>query len=140
MTVGRHRQGRHAMLTRLLKLVILVPLALVTLTKLSRMMRRAAKKLLDLGSPRIDWLQIAGGLGFADAGYFSRFFQRQAGCAPSAWRQPRLRPLAAQGAASSSTSTEPTRRSCMRPSAWRSGVVAIWTRIPMSAPAPPMRL
>jgi acetolactate synthase-1/2/3 large subunit len=23
----------------------------------------AAKKLLDLGSPRIDWLQIAGGLG-----------------------------------------------------------------------------
>ena len=30
--------------------------------------------------------QIGGGLGFADAGYFSRFFQRQTGHTPSAWR------------------------------------------------------
>ena len=30
--------------------------------------------------------QIAFGLGFADAGYFTRFFQRHAGCPPSAWR------------------------------------------------------
>lgn len=30
--------------------------------------------------------QIALGLGFADAGYFTRFFQRHCGCTPSAWR------------------------------------------------------
>ena len=30
--------------------------------------------------------QIAFGLGFADAAYFTRFFQRGAGCSPSAWR------------------------------------------------------
>lgn len=30
--------------------------------------------------------QIALGLGFADAAYFTRFFQRTAGCTPSAWR------------------------------------------------------
>lgn len=30
--------------------------------------------------------QIGGGLGFADAGYFTRFFQRQTGHTPSAWR------------------------------------------------------
>ena len=31
--------------------------------------------------------QIAFGLGFADAAYFTRFFQRHAGRAPSAWRE-----------------------------------------------------
>lgn len=31
--------------------------------------------------------QVAMGLGFADAGYFTRFFQRLAGCTPTAWRQ-----------------------------------------------------
>lgn len=31
--------------------------------------------------------QVAMGLGFADAGYFTRFFQRHAGCPPTAWRQ-----------------------------------------------------
>ena len=31
--------------------------------------------------------QIAFELGFADAAYFTRFFSRGAGCAPSAWRQ-----------------------------------------------------
>ncbi len=30
--------------------------------------------------------QISLGLGFADAAYFTRFFERQAGCTPSAWR------------------------------------------------------
>lgn len=30
--------------------------------------------------------QVAMGLGFADAGYFTRFFQRRTGLAPSAWR------------------------------------------------------
>lgn len=30
--------------------------------------------------------QIALGLGFADAAYFTRFFRRRAGCAPTAWR------------------------------------------------------
>lgn len=30
--------------------------------------------------------QIALGLGFADAAYFTRFFERQAGCTPSTWR------------------------------------------------------
>ena len=31
--------------------------------------------------------QVAFDLGFADAGYFSRFFQRETGVAPSAWRR-----------------------------------------------------
>ena len=30
--------------------------------------------------------QVAAGLGFADAGYFSRFFLRQKGQTPTAWR------------------------------------------------------
>ena len=29
---------------------------------------------------------VALGLGFADAGYFSRFFQRHTGHSPTAWR------------------------------------------------------
>ena len=33
--------------------------------------------------------QIALGLGFADAGYFTRFFQRLTGATPTAWRQQR---------------------------------------------------
>jgi AraC family transcriptional regulator, transcriptional activator of pobA len=33
--------------------------------------------------------QVAEGLGFSDAAYFTRFFQRLAGCTPSAWRRPR---------------------------------------------------
>jgi AraC family transcriptional activator of pobA len=31
--------------------------------------------------------QIAFDLGFSDAGYFTRFFQRETGQAPSAWRR-----------------------------------------------------
>jgi AraC family transcriptional activator of pobA len=31
--------------------------------------------------------QIALGLGFADAAYFTRFFQRVAGSTPGAWRR-----------------------------------------------------
>ena len=46
----------------------------------------------DLAYTALSIKQIAGGLGFADAGYFSRFFQRHAGCAPSAWRQRRPDP------------------------------------------------
>ena len=41
----------------------------------------------DLAYTALSIKQIAGGLGFADAGYFTRFFQRHAGCAPSLWRQ-----------------------------------------------------
>ena len=40
----------------------------------------------DLAYTTLAVKQIALGLGFADAGYFSRFFQRQTGHSPSAWR------------------------------------------------------
>ena len=44
-------------------------------------------KPFDLGlykSPELK--QIAFDLGFSDAGYFTRFFQRRTGSAPTAWR------------------------------------------------------
>ena len=40
----------------------------------------------DLAYTTLAIKQIAHGLGFADAGYFTRFFQRQTGHTPSAWR------------------------------------------------------
>lgn len=40
----------------------------------------------DLAYTTLSVKQIALGLGFADAGYFSRFFLRQTGHTPSAWR------------------------------------------------------
>ncbi len=40
----------------------------------------------DLAYTTLSVKQIALGLGFADAGYFSRFFLRQTGHSPSAWR------------------------------------------------------
>ena len=43
----------------------------------------------DLAYTALSIKQIAGGLGFADAGYFTRFFQRQTGHTPSAWRDRR---------------------------------------------------
>jgi AraC family transcriptional regulator, transcriptional activator of pobA len=43
----------------------------------------------DLAYTTMSIKQVALGLGFQDAGYFTRFFQRLAGCTPSAWRQAR---------------------------------------------------
>ena len=40
----------------------------------------------DLAYTTLSVKQIALGLGFADAPYFSRFFSRQTGHTPSAWR------------------------------------------------------
>ena len=40
----------------------------------------------DLAYTTLSVKQIALGLGFADAAYFSRFFLRQTGHTPSAWR------------------------------------------------------
>jgi AraC family transcriptional activator of pobA len=40
----------------------------------------------DLAYTTLSVKQIGLGLGFADAGYFSRFFLRQTGHTPSAWR------------------------------------------------------
>lgn len=40
----------------------------------------------ELGYTAMSVKQVAIGLGFADAGYFTRFFQRHTGCTPSAWR------------------------------------------------------
>lgn len=40
----------------------------------------------DLAYTTLSIKQIALGLGFGDAGYFTRFFQRQTGHTPSAWR------------------------------------------------------
>ena len=42
--------------------------------------------LRDLAYTALAIKQIADGLGFTDAGYFTRFFQRQTGHTPSAWR------------------------------------------------------
>lgn len=41
--------------------------------------------------------QIGYGLGFTDAGYFTRFFRRVAGRTPSAWRSAAARPARAEG-------------------------------------------
>lgn len=43
----------------------------------------------DLAYTGMSVKQVAHGLGFGDAGYFTRFFQRQTGLAPSAWRAAR---------------------------------------------------
>ena len=45
----------------------------------------------DLAYTTLAIKQIAAGLGFADAGYFTRFFQRQTGQTPTAWRAQGLR-------------------------------------------------
>ena len=45
----------------------------------------------DLAYTTLSVKQIGGGLGFADASYFTRFFQRQTGHTPSAWRALRVR-------------------------------------------------
>ena len=45
----------------------------------------------DLAYTTLSIKQIGGGLGFVDAGYFTRFFQRHTGHTPSAWRALRLR-------------------------------------------------
>lgn len=41
----------------------------------------------ELGYTRLSVKQVAIGLGFADAGYFTRFFQRGTGLTPTAWRR-----------------------------------------------------
>ena len=41
----------------------------------------------DLAYTTMSVKQVALGLGFCDAAYFTRFFQRRAGCTPTAWRQ-----------------------------------------------------
>ena len=41
----------------------------------------------ELGYTRLSIKQVAIGLGFADAGYFTRFFQRGTGLTPTAWRR-----------------------------------------------------
>lgn len=41
----------------------------------------------DLAYTTLSIKQIALGLGFGDAGYFSRFFLREVGCSPSQWRE-----------------------------------------------------
>lgn len=41
----------------------------------------------DLAYTTLSIKQIALGLGFVDAGYFSRFFLREVGCSPSHWRE-----------------------------------------------------
>ncbi|WP_425256535.1 helix-turn-helix domain-containing protein [Rubrivivax sp. RP6-9] len=43
----------------------------------------------DLAYTAMSVKQIAIDLGFGDAAYFTRFFQRQTGCTPTAWRQRR---------------------------------------------------
>lgn len=72
----------------------------ITPTQLNRVCRRVlgqpalavlhARLLLEaqreLGYTAMSVKQVAIGLGFADAGYFCRFFRRQAGCTPGAWR------------------------------------------------------
>jgi len=40
----------------------------------------------DLAYTTMTIKQIGLGLGFADAGYFTRFFQRETGRTPTAWR------------------------------------------------------
>jgi AraC family transcriptional activator of pobA len=43
----------------------------------------------DLAYTTMSVKQVALGLGFGDAAYFTRFFRARAGCTPSAWRQTR---------------------------------------------------
>ena len=45
----------------------------------------------DLAYTTLSIKQIGAGLGFGDAGYFTRFFQRHTGHTPSAWRALRVR-------------------------------------------------
>jgi AraC family transcriptional activator of pobA len=45
----------------------------------------------DLAYTTMSVKQVAHGLGFGDAAYFTRFFQRRVGCTPTAWRQTRSR-------------------------------------------------
>ena len=45
----------------------------------------------DLTYTTMSIKQVALGLGFGDAGYFARFFQRLAGRTPSAWRAASVR-------------------------------------------------
>jgi AraC family transcriptional activator of pobA len=40
----------------------------------------------ELGYTAMSVKQVASGLGFSDAGYFTRFFQRLTGQTPTAWR------------------------------------------------------
>ncbi|NRF66155.1 helix-turn-helix domain-containing protein [Aquincola sp. S2] len=54
----------------------------------SRLMLEAQR---DLAYTTLGIKQIALGLGFNDAGYFTRFFQREAGLTPTAWRAQALR-------------------------------------------------
>ncbi|HEY9109240.1 MAG TPA: helix-turn-helix domain-containing protein [Roseateles sp.] len=72
----------------------------ITTTQLNRLCRRHLgcsaldvlhQRLLleakrELGYTTLQVRQIADGLGFADPAYFTRFFQRLAGCSPSDWR------------------------------------------------------
>ena len=48
--------------------------------------RLVLEALRDLAYTALAIKQIADGLGFTDAGYFTRFFQRQTGHTPGAWR------------------------------------------------------
>jgi AraC family transcriptional activator of pobA len=48
----------------------------------------------DLAYTTMSVKQVALGLGFGDAAYFTRFFRARAGCTPSAWRQAHSRPSA----------------------------------------------
>lgn len=50
----------------------------------ARLMLEARRELVYTG---LSIKQIAAGLGFADAAYFTRFFERQAGLTPGAWRR-----------------------------------------------------
>jgi AraC family transcriptional activator of pobA len=45
----------------------------------------------DLAYTTLSIKQIALGLGFGDAAYFTRFFAREAGMTPTAWRERAVR-------------------------------------------------
>ena len=51
-----------------------------------RQVHEALSEQRDLAYTSMSIKQVAHGLGFGDAGYFTRFFQRLTGQTPSAWR------------------------------------------------------
>lgn len=85
----------------------------ITATQLNRVCRRVLghsalevlhQRLLleaqrELAYTTLSIKQIAYGIGFSDAGYFTRFFQRKTGLTPTAWRARSRRAAPAAGAA-----------------------------------------